>query len=135
TAELAAAAVRECRAGGGRAAVVPCRSIVQALAALAVHDPDAAWEDALTAMTAAAVGTRYAEIPAQGTDAIGAAVGAARSLLDGTEGALVTLVHGPGTPVGLVEAVVDAVAEAAPGIETAVYAGAPVDLALAVGVE
>lgn len=135
TAVLAATAARGWRDAGGRAAVVPCRSVVQALAALAVHDPEATWEDDLTAMTAAAAGTRHAEIPAHGADAVDAAVLATRSLLDGTEGALVTLLHGPGTPPGLVDAVVDALARTAPGVETAVYAGAPSDLALAVGVE
>ncbi|MBO0829622.1 MAG: DAK2 domain-containing protein, partial [Streptosporangiales bacterium] len=134
TAALALAVTRRWRDAGARVAVVPCRSVVQALAALAVHDPDAHWEDELTAMTAAAAATRHAELPARGADE-GAAVRATRGLLDGAEGALVTLVHGPGTPAGLVDAVVAALADTAPGVETAVYAGAPSDLALVVGVE
>lgn len=136
TAAVAATVARGWREAGARVAVVPSRSVVQALAALAVHDPEADWEDEITAMTAAAAGTRHAELAAHGADA-DAAVRTTRDLLDGdgAAGSLVTLVHGPGTPAGVVDAVVAALADTAPGVETAVYAGAPSDLALVVGVE
>ncbi|MGF2075306.1 hypothetical protein ACQUFC_17560, partial [Enterococcus casseliflavus] len=39
--------------------VVPTRAVVQSLAALAVHDPAARLDDAVVAMTAAAVATRH----------------------------------------------------------------------------
>lgn len=55
-AEAAAAAARD---RGIRAAVVPSRSITQSLAALAVHDPEARFDDDVIAMGRAAGATRY----------------------------------------------------------------------------
>lgn len=58
-AELAA---QEARHGGLRVAVIPTRSIVQTLAAVAVHDPDTSFEDDVIAMTRAAGATRYGAV-------------------------------------------------------------------------
>ena len=58
-AEAAAAASRD---HGVRAAVVPTRSIVQSLAAVAVHDPAARFDDDVIAMGRAAGATRYAAV-------------------------------------------------------------------------
>lgn len=55
-AEAAAAAARDV---GVRASVVPTRSIVQSLAALAVHDPDARFDADVIAMGRAAGAARY----------------------------------------------------------------------------
>ncbi|MDQ1247449.1 MAG: fatty acid kinase [Actinomycetota bacterium] len=58
-AEAAAAASRDL---GVRAAVVPTRSIVQSLAAVAVHEPEARFDDDMIAMGRAAGATRYAAV-------------------------------------------------------------------------
>lgn len=58
-AEAAAAASRD---HGVRAAVVPTRSIVQSLAAVAVHDAAARFDDDVIAMGRAAGATRYAAV-------------------------------------------------------------------------
>lgn len=58
-AEAAAAAARE---HGIRAAVVPTRAIVQSLAAVAVHSPEARFDDDVIAMGRAAGATRYAAV-------------------------------------------------------------------------
>lgn len=58
-AELAA---EEARAEGLRVAVIPTRSIVQTLAAVAVHDPEVSFEDDVIAMTRAAGATRYGAV-------------------------------------------------------------------------
>ena len=49
-------------AAGVRVAVIPTRSIVQTLAAVAVHDPDARFDDDVVSMTRAAGATRYAAV-------------------------------------------------------------------------
>ncbi len=59
---IAAAAAAEARADGIRAAVVPTRSPVQALAALAVRDAGRRFEDDVIAMAEAAGACRYAEV-------------------------------------------------------------------------
>ena len=59
---VAEAAAEKARADGIRITVVPTRSIVQTLAAVAVHDPDAAFGDDVVAMTRAAAATRYGGI-------------------------------------------------------------------------
>ncbi len=59
TADLAAAQARE---QGLRVAVVPSRSIVQTLAAVAVHDPQSAFDADVAVMSAAAGSTRYAAV-------------------------------------------------------------------------
>jgi dihydroxyacetone kinase-like predicted kinase len=47
---------------GVRVSVIPTKAIVQTLAAVAVHDPRARFEDDVVAMTRAAGATRYAAV-------------------------------------------------------------------------
>jgi uncharacterized protein len=62
TAPVAEAAAAAARDSGVRVSVVPSRSVVQSLAALAVHDPQARLDDDLVAMGRAAGATRYAGV-------------------------------------------------------------------------
>jgi dihydroxyacetone kinase-like predicted kinase len=59
---VAEAAARQARAQGIRVAVVPTRSPVQGLAAIAVHDPARRFDDDVVAMAEAAAATRFAQI-------------------------------------------------------------------------
>ncbi|MFF2655011.1 DAK2 domain-containing protein [Streptomyces sp. NPDC058045] len=58
----AAAAAEEARTEGIRVALIPTRSAVQGIAALAVHDPRRRFDEDVVAMTSAAGATRYAEV-------------------------------------------------------------------------
>jgi DAK2 domain fusion protein YloV len=58
----AAAAADEARAEGVRVAVIPTRSAVQGISALAVHEPSRRFDEDVVAMTSAAGATRYAEV-------------------------------------------------------------------------
>ncbi|MCC2277439.1 DAK2 domain-containing protein [Streptomyces sp. ET3-23] len=58
----AAAAAEQARAEGVRVAVIPTRSPVQGIAALAVHEPGRRFDEDVVAMTSAAGATRYAEL-------------------------------------------------------------------------
>lgn len=62
TQAVASAAAREAHALGVKVSVVPTRSPVQALAALAVRDPDRRFADDVIAMAEAAGACRYAEV-------------------------------------------------------------------------
>lgn len=66
-AEAAASAARDL---GLRANVVPTRSIVQSLAAVAVHDPGARFDDDVIAMGRAAGATRYGAVTTAAREAI-----------------------------------------------------------------
>lgn len=55
---------------GYRVVVIPTRSIVQSLAALAVHDPTTNFDDDVVAMTRAAGATRYAAVTIAVRDAL-----------------------------------------------------------------
>jgi hypothetical protein len=59
---VAQAAAERARADGTRVTVVPTRSPVQGLAAVAVHDPLRRFDDDVVAMAEAAAATRFAEI-------------------------------------------------------------------------
>lgn len=59
---VAEAAAEQARAEGLRVSVIPSRSIVQSLAAVAVHDPAARFDDDVVAMTRAAGATRYGAV-------------------------------------------------------------------------
>jgi len=59
---VAEVAAEQARADGIRVSVIPTRSIVQSLAAVAVHDPSARFDDDVVAMTRAAGATRYAAV-------------------------------------------------------------------------
>ena len=62
THQSAEVAASELRAQGLRAAVIPTRSVVQTLAAVAVHDAAASYEDDVVAMTRAAGSTHYGAV-------------------------------------------------------------------------
>lgn len=62
TAGVAEMAAERARAEGMRVAVIPTRSVVQTLAAVAVHDTDAAFDADVVAMTRAAGATRYGAV-------------------------------------------------------------------------
>lgn len=64
---LAAELAREM---GYRVVVIPTRSIVQSLAAFAVHDPSVSFDDDVVAMTRAAGATRYAAVTVAVRDAL-----------------------------------------------------------------
>ena len=59
---VAGVAAEQARAGGVRVALIPTRSVVQGIAALAVHEPSRSFDEDVVAMTAAAGATRHAEL-------------------------------------------------------------------------
>jgi dihydroxyacetone kinase-like predicted kinase len=59
---VAEAAAEQARQDGVRVSVIPTRSIVQTLAAVAVHDPGMRFDDDVVAMTRAAGATRYGAV-------------------------------------------------------------------------
>lgn len=67
---VAGLAAELARAMGYRVVVIPTRSIVQSLAALAVHDPASPFDDDVVAMTRAAGATRYAAVTIAVRDAL-----------------------------------------------------------------
>jgi dihydroxyacetone kinase-like predicted kinase len=67
---VAEAAAQRSRAGGSRVAVIPTRSPVQGLAAVAVHDRSGRFDDDVVAMAEAAAATRFAEITIAGRQAL-----------------------------------------------------------------
>src|SRR5262249_17981037 len=58
----AAAAAEQARTEGVRVSLIPTRSAVQGIAALAVHEPERRFDEDVVAMTSAAGATRYAEV-------------------------------------------------------------------------
>ena len=157
----AAAAATEARALGREVHVVPTRSPVQGLAALAVTDPGRRFADDAIAMSAAASGTRWAEVTVAVRDAqtsagacragdvlglvdgdvavIGGDVGevgwevVARMLAAGGE--LVTVVTGADCPPALGDTLAERVAAAFPLVEAEVHAGGQPHYPLLLGVE
>ncbi|MFD8201234.1 DAK2 domain-containing protein [Streptomyces sp. NPDC059701] len=157
----AAAAAEQARADGIRVALIPTRSAVQGIAALAVHEPARRFDEDVVAMTSAAGATRYAEVTVaehrswttagicQAGDVLGlvdgdvAVIGAdvttvASTVLDrmlAAGGELVTLVVGDDAPeplAGLLEA---RVREAYLAVDTVVYRGGRQGAPLLIGVE
>ncbi|NXY93646.1 DAK2 domain-containing protein [Streptomyces sp. BR123] len=157
----AASAAERARADGVRVAVIPTRSAVQGLAALAVHDPEATFDEDVVAMTAAAGATRYAELAVaerqsftsagicQAGDVLGlidgdvAVIGAgladtAEAVLErmlGSGGELVTLVLGPEVPQALAERLEAYVQHGHLAVDTVVYRGGHHSAPLLIGVE
>lgn len=70
SAQAAAAAVEPLRQAGVRVSVLPTRSPVQVLSALAVHDAASSFDDDLVSMTGASSQTRYATIAIAKRDAL-----------------------------------------------------------------
>ncbi|MEU8431701.1 DAK2 domain-containing protein [Streptomyces sp. NPDC029216] len=157
----AAAAAEQARADGVRVAVIPTRSAVQGLAALAVHDPDASFDEDVVTMTAAAGATRYGELAVaerqsftsagicQAGDVLGlidgdvAVIGAglpetAEAVLErmlGSGGELVTLVLGPEVPETLAARLEAYVQHAHLAVDTVTYRGGRHSAPLLIGVE
>ncbi|MFP8940790.1 DAK2 domain-containing protein [Streptomyces fenghuangensis] len=145
----AAAAAEQARAKGLRVAIIPTRSPVQGIAALAVHEPGRRFDEDVVAMTSAAGATRYGELcvaerqawttagVCQAGDVLGliegdvALIGAqaadvAAAVLDrmlSAGGELVTLVVGAGAPEGLAEYLEDHVRRNHLAVDTLVHEG------------
>jgi len=157
-AESAAQAARE---QGLRISLVPTRSIVQTLAAVAVHESAARFEDDVVSMTRAAGATRYAgvsiasraAVTSAGRCAIGDVLGIVESdvveigesvddvamrvlaRLLSTGGELVTIVRGDDADDTMVSAFARTVRRKYPVVEVVVYDGGQPFWPLIIGVE
>ncbi|RSS95902.1 DAK2 domain-containing protein [Streptomyces sp. WAC05292] len=155
------AAAERARADGVRVAVIPTRSAVQGLAALAVHDPEGSFDEDVVAMTSAAGATRYAELAiaerqsftsagiCQAGDVLGlidgdvAVIGsglaetaeAVLARMLGSGGELVTLVLGPDAPDALAERLEAYVQHGHLAVDTVTYQGGRHSAPLLIGVE
>ena len=158
---VAGAAAARARDRGIEAAVVPTRSAVQGLSAVAVHDESRRFGDDVIAMAEAAAATRWAEVTVATRDAltmagpcragdvlglaegdvvlIGASVdGVARELVDRMlvlGGELLTVVVGADATADLGAAVRRHVRATHPEVEVGVYAGGQPRSPLLLGVE
>jgi uncharacterized protein len=159
--DLADAAASAARAAGLSATVVPTRSPVQGLAALAVHDASRRADDDGVAMSAAAAATRYAEVtratydaltsagPCRAGDVLGlidddvATIGddidaVARELVDRMligGGELVSIVLGAEASTSLGAELADYVRATRPAVETVVHVGGQPTYPVMLGVE
>ncbi|MGW2646461.1 DAK2 domain-containing protein [Streptomyces sp. NPDC001393] len=157
----AAAAAEQARAEGIRVALIPTRSAVQGIAALAVHEPGRRFDEDVVQMTAAAGATRYAEVVVaerqswttagicQAGDVLGlidgdvAVIGeevtaTAATVLDRmlqAGGELVTLVVGDEAPEAVAEHLQSRVRESYLAVDTVVYRGGRQGTLLLIGVE
>ncbi|WP_053747969.1 DAK2 domain-containing protein [Streptomyces sp. MMG1533] len=157
----AAAAAEQARAEGIRVALIPTRSAVQGIAALAVHEPDRRFDEDVVTMTSAAGATRYAEVVVaerqswtmagicQAGDVLGliegdvAVIGAdvtvtAETVLDrmlAAGGELVTLVLGDEAPEFVADHLEARVRESYLAVDTVVYRGGRQGAVLLIGVE
>ncbi|MFG2375752.1 DAK2 domain-containing protein [Streptomyces sp. NPDC048504] len=157
----AAAAAEQARAEGIRVALIPTRSAVQGIAALAVHEPERRFDEDVVSMTSAAGATRYAEVAVaerqswtmagicQAGDVLGlvdgdvAVIGAdvtatARAVLDrmlAAGGELVTLVLGDEAPASVADILEAHVRESYLAVDTVVYRGGRQGALLLIGVE
>ena len=158
---VAEAAATAARQDGDRVAVIPTRAQVQGLAAIAVHDPERSFDDAVVQMSAAAGQTRQGAVTIAvkdawtmaGTcrigDALGvvdgdfalitedlttAATGVADRLLGGG-GELMTVVTGRDASPELVDALVRHVRRNRKDVDVVVYDGGQERYPLLIGVE
>ncbi|MEU9285449.1 DAK2 domain-containing protein [Streptomyces sp. NPDC048275] len=157
----AAAAAEQARTEGVRVALIPTRSAVQGIAALAVHEPDRRFDEDVVAMTSAAGATRYAEVAVaerqswtmagicQAGDVLGlidgdvAVIGsdvtaAAETVLDrmlAAGGEMVTLVLGDEAPDSIAAHLESRVRESYLAVDTVVYRGGRQGALLLIGVE
>jgi hypothetical protein len=158
---VAVSAAREAAATGVRVSVVPTRSPVQALAALAVRDPQRAYADDVIAMAEAAGACRYGEVCTARREALtvagrcrpgdqlglvdgevhiigGDLAEVSRRLIDrmlGGGGELITLVLGADAPDELEAALRGHVTRTWPFVELQCYTGGQPRYHLLVGVE
>ncbi|MFG2054852.1 DAK2 domain-containing protein [Micromonospora sp. NPDC048930] len=161
TQSVASAAAREAHGLGVKVSVVPTRSPVQALAALAVRDPKRRFEDDVIAMAEAAGACRYAEVCHASKEALTVAgpcrpgdvlalvegevhlIGAdlfdtCTAVVDrmlGGGGELVTLLCGADAPEGLADRVREHVERSWPFVEVQAYEGGQPHYPLLLGVE
>ncbi len=161
TQSVASAAAKEAHGLGVKVSVVPTRSPVQALAALAVRDPQRRFEDDVIAMAEAAGACRYAEVCHAGREALTVAgpcrPGDVLALVEGEVhligqdltdtctavvdrmlgggGELVTLLCGADAPAGLADRVRAHVERSWPFVEVQAYEGGQPHYPLLVGVE
>ncbi|MEV5438120.1 DAK2 domain-containing protein [Streptomyces sp. NPDC052682] len=157
----AAAAAEQARAEGVRVALIPTRSAVQGIAALAVHEPERRFDEDVVSMTSAAGATRYAEVTiaerqswtmagiCQAGDVLGlidgdvAVIGSdvtatAETVLDrmlAAGGEMVTLVLGDEAPEDVAERLEARVREGYLAVDTVVYRGGRQGALLLIGVE
>jgi uncharacterized protein len=158
---VATQAGRAARDEGFSVAVVPTRSVVQGLAALAVTDPERAFADDVAAMAEAAGSTRWAEVTTAvresmtsagvcrpgdvlgllegdvvliGDDVEQVAATLLDRMLDGG-GELVTVVAGEGAPEGAGDRLVGHVERTRPTVEALAYHGGQPHYPLLLGVE
>ncbi|MFD0317491.1 DAK2 domain-containing protein [Streptomyces flavalbus] len=157
----AAAAAEQAREEGVRVALIPTRSAVQGIAALAVHEPGRRFDEDVVSMTSAAGATRYAEVTVaerqswttagicQAGDVLGlidgdvAVIGADVTATAGTVldrmlaagGELVTIVLGDEAPESVAEHLENRVREAYLAVDTVVYRGGRQGALLLIGVE
>ncbi|MHA5051776.1 DAK2 domain-containing protein [Streptomyces sp. SD15] len=157
----AAAAAEQARTEGVRVALIPTRSAVQGIAALAVHEPDRRFDEDVVAMTSAAGATRYAEVAVaerqswtmagicQAGDVLGlidgdvAVIGSditatAETVLDrmlAAGGEMVTLVLGDEAPDTIAAHLESRVRESYLAVDTVVYRGGRQGALLLIGVE
>jgi len=158
---IAEAAAEQARAEGIHATVVPTRSPVQGLAAVAVHDATRRFDDDVVAMAEAAAATRFAEVTTAQREALTSVgicqpgdvlglidgevveigrglVSVAFALVDRLLGVgveLMTVLVGGGAPPGVGELLVRHVQERAPFTDVNVYLGSQPDYPLIIGVE
>jgi DAK2 domain fusion protein YloV len=158
---VAEAAAAKARDEGLRVAVIPTRASVQAIAALAVHDPARRFEDDVVAMTAAAGHCRHGGVTVAAREAVtmagvcrpGDVLGivdgdfaiigedladVARTVVDrmlGSGGELVTLVTGDDASPELAAAVVAHLHAQRPDVDTVVHEGGQPRYPLLIGVE
>jgi fatty acid kinase len=145
---LARAAAARLADEGIEVSVIAARSPLQAIAALAVHDPGRGFAADVAAMGRAAAGMRWGSVV--GPDAGGgysgldgdhvrvtaAAQGEVATTLAGGllsgGGELITLMEGAGAVPGLARLVADEIGKARPGAEIVCYDGGPVPLLIGV---
>ncbi len=161
TVGVAEVAAERARADGLRVSVIPTRAVVQSLAALAVHEPGARFDDDVVAMTRAAGATRYAAVTVAAkagvTSAGVCAVGDILGLVDGdiveigadvgdvaaavlarllgAGGELVTFVLGSDAPPALADRLAAFVRAGHPGLEVIELDGGQPLWPVIVGVE
>ncbi|MET9369170.1 DAK2 domain-containing protein [Streptomyces griseoflavus] len=157
----AAAAAEQARTEGIRVALIPTRSAVQGIAALAVHEPERRFDEDVVSMTSAAGATRYAEVTVaehqswtmagicQAGDVLGlvdgdvAVIGqdvtaVAEAVLDrmlAAGGELVTLVLGDDAPGSVAAHLESRVREGYLAVDTVTYHGGRQGAVLLIGVE
>lgn len=158
---VAEAAAKAARGHGQRVAVIPTRSIVQSLAAVAVHDEAASFDDDVIKMTSCAAATQYAGLTTAVREVLTAAglcrvgdeigvvggeileIGSSKNevarrvvsrMLD-VGGELVTVVLGADAPADFLAGLTSYVERRHPGVEVIGYEGGQPDWYAIIGVE